>query len=394
MTVQFSSPNPTFFDKDTNLPLAGGLIYYYIYNTTTLTNTYSDPALTTPNTNPIQLNSSGSFNTPVFLAPGTYKIVVYSAVNNLPVTLQWTRDNYDVVSVASFSASQASNLQTGTTYTVQTTDRSKKVVQSNINPVATTLPQAGTNFPDGWYSTYSNEGAGQVTITPVTSKISGFPFITLTRGQSINYNSDGTDYHADIIGESVGSRKMWYSSTAPFGWIFEETKTLGSAASGADYDDEIYRALYVHLYELSDSYAPVSGGRGVDANTDFDANKTLTIPLMQDMSPYGAGGTLAPGQTGGAASVTPTGTITVNGITLSAANIPSITSSATTNDADNTVTLCLAPGNTGGGHPGTVSNAITSNNTSGAAFTPTGTTAINSISTLSPVRATPFIIKY
>lgn len=388
MTVQFSNPNPTFFDKDTNLPLAGGWIYFYIYNTTTPANTYTDVNLTIPNQNPIVLNSAGNFDQPVFLAPGTYKMTVYSAGGIATGTLQWTRDNYDVVSVASFSASQTSNLQTGTTYTISTTDRAKKVIHSNPNDIATDLPQAGTNFPDGWFTAYVNEGAGKVTITPDTSTIAGFPAIVLTRGQSALINSDGTNYHADIIGEPVGSRKMWYSSTAPFGWVFEETKTLGSGASGADYADEMYRALYVHLYELSNSYAPVSGGRGSDANSDFNANKTLTIPLMEDMSPYGAGGTLVPGQTGGATTVTPTGSIAINAFTLSTPQLPS---------HSHTIPYDVLLVGSGGGNNVNASGASTLNTGStgsGSSITPTGNTTINAASILHPVRGTPFIIKF
>ena len=124
------------------------------------------------NTSPyIVLNAAGNFNNQVFLPAGNYKIVVYS-IGGIPSgTLQWTRDDYAVVSVASFSSSQVSNTQTGTTYTIQTTDLSKKIIHSNINPVATALPQAGTNFPDGWYTTYTNTGAGLVTITATTSTI-------------------------------------------------------------------------------------------------------------------------------------------------------------------------------------------------------------------------------
>ena len=44
MTVQFDNPNPTFFDKDTNLPLGSGWIYFYVAGSSTPAPTYQDSA--------------------------------------------------------------------------------------------------------------------------------------------------------------------------------------------------------------------------------------------------------------------------------------------------------------------------------------------------------------
>lgn len=52
------TPKSRFFITGTNRPLAGGLLYTYLKNTTTLTATYKD-ATGTPNTNPVVLDSDG-----------------------------------------------------------------------------------------------------------------------------------------------------------------------------------------------------------------------------------------------------------------------------------------------------------------------------------------------
>ncbi len=76
-----------YFDNNGN-PLAGGKIYTYRAGTTTLQLSYSDPDLTTPNTNPVILDSAGRGN--IWLLPDTYyKIVVKTSAD---VTISTTDD--------------------------------------------------------------------------------------------------------------------------------------------------------------------------------------------------------------------------------------------------------------------------------------------------------------
>lgn len=87
------------------------------------------------------------------------------------------------------------NAQTGTTYTVQASDKGKNVTHSNAAATAVTLPQATGSFADGWWYYTKNLGAGLVTITPTTSTINGASKLTLHRGRSGLITSDGTNYH-------------------------------------------------------------------------------------------------------------------------------------------------------------------------------------------------------
>ncbi len=86
------------------------------------------------------------------------------------------------------------NPQTGTLYTVLTTDLRKLVTFSNTSPVAVTLPQAGASFPNGWYTDFTNENTGLVTITPTTSTIDGLTSLTLSQNQGFRLVSDGVNY--------------------------------------------------------------------------------------------------------------------------------------------------------------------------------------------------------
>src|ERR1700759_4119042 len=86
MANRFSSPNQQFVDS-AGLPYAGGFLYFFASGTSTPLNTYSDSALTTPNTNPITLDSAGRAGS-VFLQNLPYKVQLFD-VNNVQI---WTED--------------------------------------------------------------------------------------------------------------------------------------------------------------------------------------------------------------------------------------------------------------------------------------------------------------
>lgn len=88
MSNRYFDPVPQYHNS-AGTPYAGGFLYFYITNTTTATDTYSDSDLTTPNANPIELNSAGALPDDVFLDPAvTYKVVLKDSLGN---TI-WTRD--------------------------------------------------------------------------------------------------------------------------------------------------------------------------------------------------------------------------------------------------------------------------------------------------------------
>lgn len=66
-------------------------------------------------------------------------------------------------------------------------------------------------------------------------------------------------------------------AAAPAGWVLAKDGTIGSAASGATIRANADCAnLYAHLWNgVSNTYAPVTGGRGATAVADFGANKPI-----------------------------------------------------------------------------------------------------------------------
>lgn len=201
MTVSLTYPWLQFFDSNADV-LSGGKLFFYEAGTTTKITTYSDSGLSVANTNPIILDAAGRPEVDIFLSPDDYKIVLTDSTDtDPPASPIWTKDNYNVVSPATFTASETVNAQTGTSYTIQTTDRAKLITATNSNAQAYTLPQAdSSNFPDGWYTTIANTGSGTVTITPATSTLDGLATYTLIPGEIIRINSDGTNYQIGAIG--------------------------------------------------------------------------------------------------------------------------------------------------------------------------------------------------
>lgn len=107
----------------------------------------------------------------------------------------------------------------------------------------------------------------------------------------------------------------YIGSAPPTGWVFAAGRTIGNAASGAT---ERANADTLDLFTLlwssmSNTEAPVSGGRGASAAADFAANKTIVVPDMR--------GRVAAGRDnmgGTAANRLTTGGSGVNGTTLGA----------------------------------------------------------------------------
>lgn len=100
MAVLAPAPKAQFLDA-TGAPLVGGKVYTYAAGTTTPLATFTSAAATTPNTNPIILDSRGECNL-WFSTATSYKVVLKSATD----VTQWTVDN---IATYGTLASQNSN---------------------------------------------------------------------------------------------------------------------------------------------------------------------------------------------------------------------------------------------------------------------------------------------
>ena len=72
------------------------------------------------------------------------------------------------------------------------------------------------------------------------------------------------------------------------GWLKLRGQTMGSAASGATEASGDNEALFKALWDaVEDAEAPVSSGRGANAQADWDANKTITLIDARGRVPAG-----------------------------------------------------------------------------------------------------------
>lgn len=112
---------------------------------------------------------------------------------------------------------------------------------------------------------------------------------------------------------STGDVKTTFKAVADSGWVLMNDGTIGDASSGATARANAdCAALYALLWNnISDTYAPVSSGRGASAAADFAAHKTLALAKVLGRSLAGAGAgsglTSRPlGSTAGSETETPT----------------------------------------------------------------------------------------
>jgi hypothetical protein len=118
----------------------------------------------------------------------------------------------------------------------------------------------------------------------------------------------------------TGDIKTSLLSSAPNGWVAMDDGSIGNIGSGATNraNKDTYQ-LYKTIWDgVSDTWAPVSTGRGATASADFVAGKILTLPrsLGRALSGAGAGSGLTSrvlGEYAGAES---------NNVTLIPANLP------------------------------------------------------------------------
>lgn len=111
-----------------------------------------------------------------------------------------------ITTTGTVSGTYVINAQTGTTYTVLSTDACALVTFSNASAIAVTLPQATGSFAAGFGFDVQNKGVGLVTITPTTSTINGLSTLTLATNQGCTIVSDGTNWQ---VSSCTGAPITW-----------------------------------------------------------------------------------------------------------------------------------------------------------------------------------------
>lgn len=104
-------------------------------------------------------------------------------------------------------------------------------------------------------------------------------------GPFIPNSIDITSYdqlNAVLSSSRTGEIKTSVNSVVPYGFVPMNDGTIGSATSSATTRANIDTFfLYQYIWKsVSNTYAPVTGGRGASAFADFSANKTIALTKM------------------------------------------------------------------------------------------------------------------
>ncbi len=117
--------------------------------------------------------------------------------------------------------------------------------------------------------------------------------VTLIPSHNAIPDRDKRAAHPSASVHEVGMGELFYGTagSVPGGWVICQGGTIGDAGSGASARANVdTQDLFVHLYDdFSNAQLAVSGGRGADAETDFDAGKTIELPDLRQRFPLGLG---------------------------------------------------------------------------------------------------------
>lgn len=155
LASRFVLPYQTVIDAS-GVPIPGAFLYFYQSGTNNPLNTYSNAALTIPNSNPVQAASNGQFPA-IFMQAQAYKVVLTDALGDEI----WTAD--PVIGTGGASATTNLRTVTGNT-TVLATDK--------ILEVDGTLGDVIVTFPLALGNTQQTQTVKIVKIDDTTSEIS------------------------------------------------------------------------------------------------------------------------------------------------------------------------------------------------------------------------------
>jgi hypothetical protein len=291
-----------------------------------------------------------------------------------------------VATATGLGTSQAINAQTGTTYTLLTTDAGKLLTISNAAAVAISLPVATTTgFTAGFAFDIQNKGAGTATITPTTSTINGSATLALATNQGCTVTSDGTNYQVSactaVGGGGGGSGTITSSTSGQIPVYTAATTVAGSAnatltagaltlgVSGTAGSVKMGNATSgtVQLQPVTGALGAVTASLPANTGTVAELNLAQTWSATQTIT---TGGSVTPGGTG------VVNANQVNGAAPSTSSAVAATNSSGQIIAATTTTFLIDAGTTftlGTGTGACATTTTLTGGTSAGKFTCTGT---------------------
>ncbi len=175
---------------DDGKPISGGFLRVYDQNTTNLSALFSNPALSTPLTNPVEADAAGRLP-PIFLAAGTFDLALLDAEGGLV-------DAFDDFEIEDLSGLGAVSFPVIPLTADHTLDEDEDSTVFEINPDAApgssiTFTAESGNLGNGFISWIANVGAtGTVVLTPGGGEtIDGAASRSLAAGEVVGIVSRG-----------------------------------------------------------------------------------------------------------------------------------------------------------------------------------------------------------
>ena len=175
------------------------------------------------------------------------------------------------------------------------------IVTGNVTINSFGTVQAGTAF-DVEVSGGPTISDNANIILPTSGAIScnpGDTFRLVSRGGGVfkmfNFDrKDGSALTAPVGNQPTGACSPFIGVTAPSGYVLAEGGTIGNAISSASVRANADTKNLFELFwnSMANAEAPVSTGRGGNAEDDFNANKNIVITDLRKSAPFGTGGVL------------------------------------------------------------------------------------------------------
>jgi microcystin-dependent protein len=149
--------------------------------------------------------------------------------------------------------------------------------------------------PSNWNASHATSMATGAVIGRQTAGIGAFEELTLTAFMAAALAATDAPSLLAALGIGAfetGDVKFSIQPTAATGWLaYNGEGTIGDATSGGTVRANAdCSALYQLIYnQISDAICPVTGGRGANAITDFNAHKAIALPRFSGRAVIGAG---------------------------------------------------------------------------------------------------------
>lgn len=263
MSTLFTLPRQFVIDGAGD-PRAGAKLHFYDAGTLTGQDTYSDNDRTTPNTNPVVADASGTFG-PIYLANTSYRVILKDA-DDVQI---WDQDDYNAPLLGLFGAGV---LVKSGSFNI-TTDDKGHLIEATTG--GTALLPAVIDAEDGFTLAIWESGTGNLLIDPNnTEQINGGSTISIGPNEWAILVCDGSE------------------------WKAIQTYTQASDVSISDPDNQINaisvesalleiagfkQAINLSTWNASTTYADITSE--VDLTADADYAIELTFMLNTDAVP-------------------------------------------------------------------------------------------------------------